>query len=201
LLAIIGLAPLLVYLLLCFFFFAAMALFGAFFPVFGGHLSSLAMIVFLVPLYGEASGRTSAGGRRKAAMVAAVIRVLGAVSYFVAFRALSAGMHAFSLIGCAAWTAFYVVFAREADPLSKRVTSNLAAFLAAFTVVSAGLNFYSYRQLLWAVPPLPSVDLVNALLPFVMTTLERVGLLVFLVVVWRYRPAPSGPEDRAQETI
>jgi hypothetical protein len=156
------------------------------------------MFVFLVSLYGEASGRTSVNGRRKAAMVAAALRVLGTISYLVTFRALSPGMRAFSLIGSAAWITFYVVFARDADPLGKRVSSSLAAFLAALTAVSAVIGSYSFRrQFTYVAPPLLSFYY----LPILMTMLELVSLLVFLVAVWRYRPAPPAPVDQAQGTI
>jgi hypothetical protein len=159
------------------------------------------MIVFLVSLYREVSGRTSIGGRRKAAMVAAAVRVLGVAIYVLAFygnRFMSTGMRVFDLAGSAAWIAFYVVFAREADPLSKRITSNLAAFLAALTAVSVAFISYNfYRQLTLVIPPLLS----GYYLGILTSMFEQVCLFVFLAVVWRYRPAPPALGDRAQETL
>jgi hypothetical protein len=207
--AIIGSAPFLAYWLLSSLFFAAMALLsdsgmrqqaGFLAPFLCEGLSPLAMFVFLVFLYREASGRSSAGGRRKAAMVATAVTVLGVVSYALTFHgnsSMSTGMLAFYLTGFATWTVFYVVFAGEADPLGKRTTRNLAAFLAALTVVNGVISAYGFcKQLTHFVPPLLS----GYYLLILMITFERLCPLVFLVVVWRYRPAPPAPGDRAEET-
>jgi hypothetical protein len=180
----------------------------------------LALTVFFVFLYMEASGLTSVGRRRKAAMASAVVMALAAVcvlgTYFGWVLHLGPWSHFTlsipllfmgvfvdprGLLTCAAWVAFLIIFAKEEAPLLRRMTPKLAALLAAFLALRVVLGIYGFcTQLIWSLSSDRNWSehfasrLWNVVLGPAITIVLWVPVLIFLVVVWRNRLSPAAEE-------